>query len=332
MASELMGLIDEIDGSAAEMAEMLLAVAFARYETGALEEALRATDRLRETVPGPAATDLAPATCLAGAIKILTGRRAEGRRDLQAGLRLAREEDPVTYAIALGYCTDVVWLGFDLADEALMNETQDALLLAESFGDAYGLAMARAAHGITLLRSGDPRRDVGIDLLHRSRLDGLDIYGSLVDAELAAEMARQGRQDAPLDTLRAIVTAEIDTGGTLFVGPSLAVVVQLSVSRGAEADLEQARDIVAQFEAQLPPEPALQLWPLQCQALLANAVGDAGRYAEIVTRYRGLAEELDARGHLADAKQLASEPAFSDGQERVDLVAERPPCGFGRGQ
>lgn len=312
MASELMDLIDKIDGAASEKAEMLLAVAFARYETGALAEALRATDRLREMVPGPTASDLAPAICLAGAIKILTGRRAQGRRDLQVGLRLAREEDPVTYAIAVSYKADLVVLGFELADKALVNETRDALLLAESFGDAYGLALARAAHGITLLRSGDPRRDVGIDLLHRSRSDGLDIYGSLIDAELAAEMARQGWRDAPLETLRAIVKAEIDTGGTLFVGPSLVVVVQLSVSRGAEADMEQARDIVAQFEDQLPPvsEPALRLWPLQCLALLANAVGDPAGYTEIVTRYRDLAEELCALGHLAVVKQLASEPAF----------------------
>ena len=49
---------------------------------------------------------------------------------------------------------------------------------------------------------------------------------------------------------------------------------------------------------------------MQCRALLANAVGDAAGYAEIVTRYRDLAEELDVRGHLAVAKQLAAEPAF----------------------
>lgn len=312
MASELMGLIDKIDGAPSEMAEMLLAVAFARYETGALKEALRATDRLREMVPGPTATDLAPADCLAGAINIISGRRAEGRRDLQVGLRLAREEDPVTYAIAVSYKADLVVLGFELADEALVNETRDALLLAESFGDAYGLSLARFAHGTALLRSGDPRRDAGIDLLHQSRSGGLDIYGSLVDAELAAEMARQGRRDAPLQTLRAVVQTEIDAGETLFVGPSLAVLVQLSVSRGAQTDLEKARDIVAQFEAQLPqsPEPALQLWPLQCLAVVANAVGDAAGYAEVVTRYRDLAEKLHARGHLAVAKQLASDPAF----------------------
>lgn len=169
MASELMELIDEIDGAAAEKAEMLLAVAFARYEAGEVGDALRATDRLREMVPEPTASDLSPATCLAGAIKIITGRRAEGQRDLQVGLRLAREEDPLVYAIAVSYKTDLVLLGFDLADEALVNESHDALLRAEAFGDAYGLSLARFAHGTALLRSGDPHRDAGIELLHQSR-------------------------------------------------------------------------------------------------------------------------------------------------------------------
>jgi hypothetical protein len=52
------------------------------------------------------------------------------------------------------------------------------------------------------------------------------------------------------------------------------------------------------------------LWPPQCRARLADAVGDAAGYAETVIRYRNLAEQLDARGHLAVAKQLATEPAF----------------------
>jgi hypothetical protein len=169
-------------------------------------------------VPGPTASDLAPATCLAGAISIIIGRRAEGRRDLQVGLRLAREEDPVTYAVAVSYKADLVVLGFELADEALVKETRDALLLAESFGDAYGLSLARWAHKTALLRSGNPRRDAGIDLLHQSGSGGLDIYGSLLDAELAAEMARQGRRDAPLETLRAVVQTEIDAGETLSSG------------------------------------------------------------------------------------------------------------------
>lgn len=312
MASELMELIDEIDGAAAEKAEMLLAVAFARYEAGEVGDALRATDRLREMVPEPTASDLSPATCLAGAIKIITGRRAEGQRDLQVGLRLAREEDPLVYAIAVSYKTDLVLLGFDLADEALVNESHDALLRAEAFGDAYGLSLARFAHGTALLRSGDPHRDAGIELLHQSRSGGLDISGSLLDAELAAEVARHGQRDAQIDTLRTAVESEIDSGETLFVGYPLAVLVTLLVGRGGSDDVEQARDIVAEFEANLPavPDPSVQLWLLQCRALLASAVCDAVSYSEVVTRYRELAERLDARGHLAVAKQFAAEPDF----------------------
>jgi hypothetical protein len=85
-------LIDRIDGSAPERAEMLLAVAFSRYESGEVDEALHAVGRLLEMVPAPAATDLAPATCLAGVLKVIVGRTAEGRHDLEAGLRLAREK------------------------------------------------------------------------------------------------------------------------------------------------------------------------------------------------------------------------------------------------
>ncbi len=174
LADELVELIDRIDDAAPERAEMLIAVAFSRYESGAVDEALHAVGRLLDMVPAPAATDLAPATCLAGALKVIAGRSAEGRHDLEVGLRLAREEDPVTYAIALGYQSDLMMSGFEVADEALVNETGEALRLAESFGDAYALSLARFAHGSAILQSGDPRREMGIELLLESRSGGLD--------------------------------------------------------------------------------------------------------------------------------------------------------------
>ncbi len=308
LAAELAELIDRIDDAAPERAEMLLAVAFAQYTTGSIGEALRAVNRLREMVPAPAATDLAPAMCLAGVMKVITGRRDDGRRDLEAGLSLARTEDPVTYAIALGYQSDLVMLGFDVADEALVTETGDALRLAESFGDAYALSMARWAHGSALLRSGDPRREMGVELLHQSRSGGLDIYGSLVDAELAVDMVRDGRRDVPIEALNAAVQSEIEAGETLFVGYSLAVLVQLLAYQGGPDGVAYAQDVVARFEADLRgvPEPAVQLWLLRCRAILASAVGDMVGCEEHVTRYHALAVELDARDHLAVAEQLAS--------------------------
>ncbi|MET0475115.1 MAG: adenylate/guanylate cyclase domain-containing protein [Mycobacterium sp.] len=305
LASELSELIDEVDGSAPEKAEMLLAVAFARYETGALEESLQAVDRLRTMAPRAAATDLAPATCLAGAIEVLVGRREDGGRELEIGLGLARTEDPVCHAIAVSYRMDLVLLGFDLVDEALLAQTRDALVRAEEFGDPYALATARSAHGFALLRSG---RGGGSDLLRRSRSEGIDVYGGAIDAELAVELARNGRQDPPVGELRAAVQEEIDSGGALFAGYPLAVLVRLMVVRGGSEDVERAHDLVADFETGLPAtrQPAIELWLLQSRATLASASGDAPGYSRLVTRYRELARRLDARAHLAAAERLAA--------------------------
>jgi hypothetical protein len=99
------------------------------------------------------------------------------------------------------------------------------------------------------------------------------------------------------------------------------------VERGSPDDVAEACDVVARFETLLPPdsEPALQLWPLQCRARLADAVGDAAGYTETVIRYRILAQRLDARGHLAVAKQLATEPAFRSRARGFDVARHRIP-------
>jgi adenylate cyclase len=312
MASELLELVDTVNGTASEKAEMLLSVADAQFVACEFTQALRTLDRVRKMASGLTSNELSPACCIAGVIKIITGRRADGRRDLHEGHRLARGDHPVTYAVAVAWKTDLVVLGFEPADEALVNETRDALLLAESIGDAYALSLARWAHGTALLRSDDANREVGLDLLRQSCVGGLNSVSTWCDAEISEEMARQGQVDAAIDTLRTAVQSEIDGGDAFFVGYPTAVLVRLLIERGASDDWDQARDVVAQLEAQplSDPVPAMQLWPLRCRAILAGAVGDTDGYAEIVTRYRELAEELDARGHLAVAKQFAAEPAL----------------------
>lgn len=96
-------------------------------------------------------------------------------------------------------------------------------------------------------------------------------------------------------------------GDVLCVGHSAAVLVRLMAFRQAAGDLALADEVVSRLEAELAggSEPALQLWPLQCRAVLADAKGDEQGYLEAVTRYRDLAELLDARGHIADARRLA---------------------------
>ena len=309
MASELNGLYDRMAGTASERAEVLMAVAFAQYSAGELSEALRTIDRLLSIGAGLAIVeDVGPAMAMAGAIKILIGRRQEGRRDFDTARRLSREAgDALSFVIALGYESDPVLLGFDLVDETLLNEAHDAVRMAETFGDAYGLALARWCYGMALLRTDDPRRAEGVRFLQLSRSDGIDIGGSNLEADIVAESSRQGRRDD--DQIAALfdaVQTELSDGDVLVIGQSISVLVRVLALRRASGDLDQAHDIVSRLEAQLAQcEPALQLWPLQCRAVLADAMGDESAYLDAVTTYRDLAERLDARGHLAAAQQLA---------------------------
>ena len=311
IASELGSLYDDgIAGTATERAEVLMAVAFAQYSAGELSESLSTIDRLLSIGTGLAIVqDIAPAMAMAGVIKILIGRRVEGRRDLDTALRVTRDAgDALSFAIVMGYRVDPVLLGFDLVDETLLDEAHSAMLAAETFGDAYGLAQTRYAHGMALLRTDAPRRADGVQFLQLSRAEGIDVGGSNTDADIAAESLRHGRlDDEQIAALLDAVRAELDHGDVLCVGQSIAVLVRILAFRRAPGDLDHATDIVSRLEAELAPgnEPALQLWPLQCRAVLTDATGDESAHMEAVSRYRDLAVRLDARGHIADARQLA---------------------------
>ena len=65
------------------------------------------------------------------------------------------------FAFAVGNKTDLVDLGFDPADGKLVADTRDALVQAEAFGDAYGIALARLSHGTALVKTGDSHRAPG---------------------------------------------------------------------------------------------------------------------------------------------------------------------------
>jgi adenylate cyclase len=116
----------------------------------------------------------------------------------------------------------------------------------------------------------------------------------------------------PLEALCAALDFEIESGEALLVAYSLGVLVQLLASQGGSDGVAQAQDFVTRFEANVPavPGPAIQLWLLRCRALLANAVGDTVIGSELLTKYRDLAEALDAPGHLAFAKQFAAAMRF----------------------
>jgi adenylate cyclase len=311
MAAELGSLYDDgIAGTATERAEVLMAVGFAQYSAGKLSESLQTVDRLLSIGSGLLLVDdVAPALAMAGAIKILIGRRADGQRDLDTALRVSREAgDTLTFAIVWGYRIDSVLLGFDLVDQALLDNAHAAVSMAETLGDAYGLALTRYGYGMALLRSDKPRRTDGLRFLQLSRSDNIDMGGSNLDADIAAESLRHGKvDDEQLEILADDLLAELRNGDVLFVGQAIATLVRLLAHRQAPGDVDQATDIVVLLETELASstEPSLQLWPLLCRALLADALGDDKTFRAALAEYRDLAVRLDAHGHIAEARQLA---------------------------
>jgi adenylate cyclase len=307
MAAELEGLIDRIASPPALRAEILTHIAYAQYEGCAFDQALRTTERLH-AIPEANPSDLFPSASVAGVIKVMTGRRAEGLQDLRTAIVGGRETDPVTYAIAVSNKTDLVDFGFDLADGQLVAHTRDALIQAEAFGDVYGIALARLSHGTALIKTGDSHRATGIELLELSRSGGIDIGGAVIEADLAVAKAPEERPADQIDILEEAVRSEIELGEVLFAGYPISVLVGLLIERNEREDAARAEKLVAQLE-ELTAGTALQalhLWPMSCRARLAAAIGDVTTYRRVVARYLELARELDAPGHNAVARQFAA--------------------------
>ena len=95
-------------------------------------------------------------------------------------------------------------------------------------------------------------------------------------------------------------------GCRVFVGCTGEALVKLLIDRGSIDDLTEAHRIVDQWQARRPDIPALDLWWLNSRALLAEAEGDSGAYAELAKQYLALCEKLDAGGRLNEARRMVS--------------------------
>jgi adenylate cyclase len=71
-------------------------------------------------------------------------------------------------------------------------------------------------------------------------------------------------------------------------------------------------DVVGSMKlaATLDPErlrPGLDLWRLKCRAMVTRAEGNDAAYAELARQYLELAERLDARGCVDNARRMVAE-------------------------
>jgi adenylate cyclase len=303
-------LLTAIDWKAVpEIDIILIAVARAHYANCKFDAALKMIDTILARPQNEPTIEVAGALSFQGVIEMCRGDYAHGRRHLREGIRHARALTPVGYAIILSNCGFMTAMGLFEPDEVI-DEMREAVRRAESFGDICGIIDAQFACGTVLLRARNTSREEAIDMLRRARasIEKHEVQTNTMTAivaDLAIDAARNGRRDEAIDDLRALFALHVDSGIRFEVGCTAEALVKLLIERAHIADFTEAHCIVEDWRTQRPGIPAADLWWLKSRALLADAEGDLGAYAELAAEYHELCEKLDARGRLAEARRMA---------------------------
>jgi hypothetical protein len=236
------------------------------------------------------------------------------RDDLQHGLAMAHNADPMSYAVVVAYAYGVgIPNGALAADDRVMREIEDALRIAGQSGDDLALSNARATLGLALVhRQTAAERDRGQQLLadvsevfQRRGHNLCDL--SIVNAYAARERARGGDRDDAIALMRAATDHLVRQGQLLAWGiAATGVLVETLLDRGADGDVAEAQAAIERLAA-APADEVLvgrDIWLMRLRALLARAHGDAAAYAHLRDGYREMATSLGFEGHIAWAEAM----------------------------
>jgi hypothetical protein len=232
--------------------------------------------------------------------------------DLRHGLAMASSADPMSYAtiVACVYFPAIP-NGVLTPDDRVVREIEDALRVADRFGDDVALTHARATLGLALVhRHTDAERDRGQkvlaelgDVILRRGHHLMDL--PLFNVYLARERARRGDRDRAIALMHAAVDhllRELRPGWALL---AICVLVETLIDRGTHGDMAEAEAAIERLAAATHDgSPLLNIWLLRLQALLARAHGDAAAYTDVRDRYRDMARTLGFEGHIAWAEAM----------------------------
>jgi class 3 adenylate cyclase len=168
------------------------------------------------------------------------------RRDLDAGLTMARDSDPATLVLLLAWTNGLeVAYGVLRSDDSVVREMEEARQLAEATSDDIALGMAEYALGVVLLnREADVDRHRGMELA----VSAIDMWRArgphlvaVTESALARERARRGAADAAIPVLRDAVQ-ELRQANRLGFGVwAVGLLVETLLERGRDGDLAEAR-------------------------------------------------------------------------------------------
>ena len=320
LASEAMAIIESIDDQTLTVG-LSVPLIYAKIESGEWCEALRWSLRVIDLADGDPSkgnfmlgiSPLAVAFSLRAMAGYFLGR-PRWRDDVSDGLAMARDSDPLSYALVVGYVYFPGVLGGVLgSDDSAVREIEAALRIAEQSSDDLALAFARVTLGVALVhRPTAAERNRGQELLAET----IDVFmcgghnlGELpiVHLYLAREMARRGDLDVAIPLMRVAVDDLVREGQLMGWGiPATGVLVETLLDRGTDADMAEAEAAIERL-AQAPTDDGLALrdiWLVRSRALLARVRGDAAAYAHFRDRYRDMAKSLAFQGHIAWAEAM----------------------------
>jgi len=316
LATECTALIESIEDPALIVA-LLPGPMAAKYQAGEVVESLRLAHRMIDLADGDPTmgnligeSPLALALMYRGLAELSLGMPGF-REHLDEALATARPVDPTAYAMAAMVRSWWVPFGLLLPDDTALQETADALAIAEQYGDPMTLGCAVMARGITLVHRDGPDCDDGCDLLGQVRTMALAhkiplFFVSIVDIHTALRKAEQGYVDGAIELARAALDKLVGSGDLVWRGWATTTLVEFLLRRGNDGDIAEAQAAIDRLAA-APTDPGYVMYKLpllRMRALLARARGDDDTYRDLRDRYRKMANDLGFEGHMQWAEEM----------------------------
>jgi adenylate cyclase len=317
LAAEFARLVESI-GDPTLTVGLLWVAPTVNYEAGEMAETLRLTQRVIDLADGDSTkgnlligSPLTVAIAIRGIARMCLGIPG-WRDDFDDAIAMGRTHDPTVRVITImaKYALGIaIWAV--LPDARALRDSAEALQIAEQSGGDVVLSIARLTRGLALVDRDGPQREVGFDLLTKVREAALEERSSMtvvpiVDIQTAQEKARTGDVDGAIELSRVVIDDMFGTGEMIWHGPATTVLVEALLSRGADADLQEAQAVMDRLAA-VPTDPGFVLHELpllRLRALLARAHGDKPAYREYVQRYRDMAKSCGFESHMALAEAM----------------------------
>jgi hypothetical protein len=233
------------------------------------------------------------------------------REDFDTAMAMARQVDRFTFCTVVMFKYIAVMNWALLPDDDALRDTADALEIAEQFGDNFILTNAEFTHAMILVRRNDTDRELGFELLAKSRRAALNHRYTIIaawthDLDVAADKIGTGDFSGAIALCRDVMANEIRSGESINRGWTTMLLVEGLLGRAEDGDLDEAQAAVDRLAA-MPAEQGFlyhELPLLRLRAMLAKARGDDGTYGELRDRYRSQAERFGMEGHIAIARAM----------------------------